>query len=163
MNEATPQKFYPVSWDVLYRDARALAGLLHKKGPWKGIVAITRGGLIPATIVARDLHLRMVETVCVVAYKDDDVNPQQVDAVEVLKPPSANVGDGEGWLVVDDLVDSGRTLETLRKLMPKAHYATVYAKSNGKDQVETYVTEVRQDTWLYFPWEMDRNPNCPSA
>lgn len=162
MNEAAPQKFYPVSWDVLHRDARALAGLLQKKGPWKGIIAITRGGLIPAAIVARDLHIRLVETACVVAYRDDDVNPTQQDNVEVIKM-AADAGDGEGWLVIDDLVDSGRTFQALRELLPKAHFATVYAKANGKSMVETFVTEVRQDTWLYFPWEMDRNPNCPSV
>lgn len=162
MAEEIPQKFYPVSWDVLHRDARALAGLLHKRGPWKGVVAITRGGLIPAAIVARDLHLRLIETVCAVAYHDDDTNPRENDQVEILKAP-ANVGDGEGWVVIDDLVDSGRTLDALRKLMPKAHYATVYAKPNGKNRVQTYVTEVRQDTWLYFPWELDRNPECPAA
>ena len=63
-------------------------------------------------------------------------------------------GDGTGILIVDDLVDSGKTLELVRKLYPKAHFATVYAKPHGKPQVDTYVTEVSQDTWIFFPWDM---------
>jgi xanthine phosphoribosyltransferase len=63
------------------------------------------------------------------------------------------VVDDEGWLVVDDLVDTGRTAEVLRKLMPKAHFAVIYAKPLGCPLVDTYVTEICQDTWIYFPWE----------
>jgi len=62
--------------------------------------------------------------------------------------------DGEGILVVDDLVDSGRTLELIREMYPKAHFATVYAKPKGKPMVQSYVTEVSQDTWIFFPWDM---------
>jgi xanthine phosphoribosyltransferase len=75
--------------------------------------------------------------------------------LEVLKRPDAGLmGDGEGILVVDDLVDSGRTLELIREMYPKAHLVTVYAKPQGKAMVESYVTEVSQDTWIFFPWDM---------
>ena len=40
-------RYYTVSWDQLHRDSKALAWRLVERGPWKGIVAITRGGLIP--------------------------------------------------------------------------------------------------------------------
>ena len=46
--------YYTVTWDQLHRDARALAWRLIEKGPFAGIVAVTRGGLIPAAIVARE-------------------------------------------------------------------------------------------------------------
>jgi len=39
--------------------------------------------------------------------------------------------------------------------MPKAHFATVYAKPMGKPLVQTYITEVSQDTWIYFPWDIE--------
>jgi xanthine phosphoribosyltransferase len=147
-----PRKSFPVSWEALHRDAKALAWRLLELGPWKGMVAVTRGGLAPAAIVARALDVRLIETVCVIGYQPDDYNPQQANQTTVIKPP-AHVGDGEGWLVVDDLVDTGRTAEVLRKLMPKAHIATIYAKPLGRPLVDTYVTEVSQDTWIYFPWE----------
>jgi len=69
-------------------------------------------------------------------------------------PQAALMGDGTGILIVDDLVDSGKTLELVKGLYPKAHFATVYAKPSGKPMVQTYITEVSQDTWIFFPWDM---------
>jgi xanthine phosphoribosyltransferase len=63
-------------------------------------------------------------------------------------------GDGTGWLIIDDLVDTGNTAKVVRRLLPKAHLATVYAKPAGEPLVDTYVTWVSQDTWIYFPWDL---------
>jgi len=128
--------------------------MLKELGPWKGLVAISRGGLVPATVVSRVLNIRRIETVCMVAYGDDDSDPHLIGTVDVVKE-AQNVGDGEGWLVIDDLVDTGRTFEILRRTMPKAHYATLYAKPQGRPQVDTFLTEFTQDTWIYFPWEVE--------
>jgi len=140
-----PRKGFSVSWEELHRDAKALARRLLELGPWKGMVAVTRGGLAPAAIVARALDIRLIETVCVIGYHPDDYNPRQASETTIIKPPAV-AGDGEGWLVVDDLVDTGRTAEVLRRLMPKAHFAAIYAKPLGRALVDTYVTEVSQDT-----------------
>ncbi len=141
-----------LSWEELHRDAKALARRLIDFGPWKGMVAVTRGGLAPAAIVARALDIRLIETVCVIGYEPDDYNPRRASEITVIKPPT-HVGDGDRWLVVDDLVDTGRTVEVLRKSMPRAHFAAIYAKPLGRPLVDTYVTEVGQDIWIYFPWE----------
>ncbi|MEM1315123.1 MAG: xanthine phosphoribosyltransferase, partial [Pseudomonadota bacterium] len=114
------------------------------------VVAITRGGMVPACIVARELDIRVVDTISVKSYDHQN----QADA-EVLKAPDAALtGEGEGILVIDDLVDSGKTLELVRRLYPKAHFATVYAKPKGRPMVDTFITEVSQDTWIFFPWDM---------
>ena len=63
-------------------------------------------------------------------------------------------GDGAGILIIDDLVDTGKTAKVVRERLPKAHFATVYAKPKGRPMVDTFVTEVSQDTWIYFPWDM---------
>jgi xanthine phosphoribosyltransferase len=156
MAERLPhEKGFHVSWDQLHRDARALAWRLDGKGPdngaWKAIVGITRGGLVPAAIVARELNIRVIDTISVKGYN----HQTQSDPV-VIKPPQGDLmgSDGEGILIVDDLVDSGRTLELVRRLFPRAHFATVYAKPKGREQVDTYITEVSQDTWIFFPWDM---------
>ncbi|EHM00912.1 xanthine phosphoribosyltransferase [Acetobacteraceae bacterium AT-5844] len=150
-------RYYTVSWDQLHRDGKALAWRLIERGPWKGIVAITRGGLIPAAIVARELDCRLIESTSIVTY-DEEVKGEPV----VAKAPVA-AGDGEGWLVLDDLVDTGTTLKVVRKLLPKAHYATVYAKPAGKPLVDTFVTEVSQDTWILFPWDTEAQFVAPIA
>ena len=149
------EKGFHVSWDQLHRDARALAWRLDGRGPgqggtWRAIVAITRGGMAPAMIVARELDIRIIDTISVRSY-----DHQTQSEPHVIKAPQAELmGDGEGILVVDDLVDSGRTLELVRRLFPKAHFATVYAKPKGRATVDTYITEVSQDTWIFFPWDM---------
>ena len=137
-----------VSWQELHRDARTLASRLASAGPFTAIVAVTRGGLVPAAILAREFDLRVVETVCVASY--DHVTQ---GALRVIKRPGAWVRWGDGLLIVDDLVDTGETAKIVRGMMPDAHYATLYAKPMGRPLVDTFVTEVPQDTWVQFPWE----------
>ena len=150
------EKGFHISWDQIHRDSRALAWRLDGQGPgidgsWKAIVAITRGGMAPAMIIARELDVRVVDTISVKSYDNQD----QTDA-EVLKSPNNDIcgPDGEGILIIDDLVDSGKTLELVRALYPKAHFATVYAKPKGRPMVDSFITEVSQDTWIFFPWDM---------
>jgi xanthine phosphoribosyltransferase len=145
-------KAFPVSWDQFHRDARALAWRLAGSGPFEAIVAITRGGLVPAAIIARELNLRVIETVCIASYHDYKTQ----GGLQVLKSIATGVidGDGHNVLVVDDLVDTGATAKMVREMLPKAHFATVYAKPQGRPMVDTFITEVSQDTWIYFPWDM---------
>ncbi|WP_159998977.1 xanthine phosphoribosyltransferase [Roseomonas sp. 18066] len=152
-----PPRYYTVSWDQLHRDSKALAWRLIERGPWTGIVAITRGGLIPAAIVARELDCRLIESVSIVTY-DEEKRGEPV----VAKHPVA-AGDGEGWLVLDDLVDTGTTARLVRAMLPKAHFATVYAKPAGKPLVDTFITEVSQDTWILFPWDTEAQFIAPIA
>ncbi len=148
-------KAFPVSWDQFHRDARALAWRLHGEGPFEAIVCITRGGLVPAAIVARELEIRLIESVCIASYHDYKTQGS-LDVLKGIDPKVTALGEGEGRrvLVVDDLVDTGKTASVVRRLLPKAHFATVYAKPQGRPMVDTFVTEVSQDTWIYFPWDM---------
>jgi len=114
------------------------------------VVAITRGGMAPAMIVARELDIRTVDTISVKSYD----NQTQTEASVLKSPDGKLMGDGAGILVVDDLVDSGKTLALVRQMYPKAHFATVYAKPKGRPMVDTFITEVSQDTWIFFPWDM---------
>ncbi len=148
MSDSRYQRTYPISWDQLHRDARALAWRLLDKDFFKGIIAVTRGGLVPAAIIARELDIRLVDTICVSSYDWQN----QKGEVKLLKGIE---GDGEGWLIVDDLVDTGRTGKLIRELLPKAHFACVYAKPAGRPLVDTFITEVSQDTWILFPWDAE--------
>lgn len=156
MPSPTAAKSYPVSWDQFHRDARALAWRLADKGPFEAIVCITRGGLVPAAIVARELDLRLIETVCVLSYRDETRHGE----IKVLKGVAASIaaignGRGKGVLLIDDLTDTGKTAKIVRDMLPDAHFATVYAKPLGAPLCHTFVTEVSQDTWIFFPWDLD--------
>jgi hypoxanthine phosphoribosyltransferase len=148
------KKMFPVSWQELHRDAKALAWRLMSAGPWTGISAITRGGLVPAAIVARELNIRIVDTMCIESYRHMDLG-----APKILKPPAPEtrqaIAQGGKWLIVDDLVDTGATARVVREMLPGVHFATVYAKPAGRPLVDSYVTEVSQDTWIMFPWDTE--------
>jgi len=147
----TPEKAFPVSWEQFHRDCRALAWRLSGQGSWQAMVSVTRGGLVPAAIVARELGIRVIETVSVKSFHDYKTQGQ----LEILKPISPAVTAlGASVLIVDDLTDTGQTARAVRAMVPEAHYATVYAKPLGRPLVDTFVTEVSQDTWIYFPWDL---------
>lgn len=149
-------KGFPVTWEELHRNAKALAWRLVDMGPFEGIVAVTRGGLVPAGIIARELDIRRIETISIASY-ENEYNQREP---RIIKKADA-AGDGTGWLLIDDLVDTGNTARVLRELMPKAHFATIYAKPAGRPLVDTFITEVSQDTWIYFPWDIEPQPSRP--
>ena len=144
---------FPVSWDQFHRDCRALTWRLNDAGPFAAIIAITRGGLVPAAIVARELGIRVIDTVGVASYdhtRQGELNILKAISEDTLKLGS---GTGKGLLIVDDLVDTGKTAQLVREMLPDAHFATVYAKPKGRPLVDTFITEVSQDTWIFFPWD----------
>jgi len=146
--DSSYKKTYPISWEQLHRDSKALAWRLLELPPIKGLIAITRGGMVPAAVIARELDIHLIETVCISSYEWKD----QQNKANVLKGFS---GDGGDWLLIDDLVDTGKTARIVKEMVPKAHFATVYAKPAGRPLVDTYITEVSQDTWILFPWDTE--------
>ena len=145
-----------ISWPELHRDTRVLCHALIQKGPFKGIIAVARGGMIPAALVARELEIRLVDTICASSYEDMEGTGEGAQImrseVKLLKGVDH---DGEGYLLIDDLVDTGNTARVIRKLLPKAYFATLYAKPMGREFVDLCVKEFNQDKWVYFPWDID--------
>ena len=151
-------KAFPVSWDQFHRDCKALAWRLAGTGKetsqWSAIVAITRGGLVPAAIIARELGIRTIETVCIASYHEYK-DQGELDVIKGIHLDEIKQDGGKGVLVIDDLTDTGATAKKVREMLPNAHIATVYAKPTGVPMADTFVTEVSQDTWIYFPWDME--------
>lgn len=115
---------YVVTWDMLQIHARKLAARLMPSEQWKGIIAVSRGGLVPGALLARELGIRHVDTVCISSYDHDNQRE-----LKVLKRAE---GDGEGFIVIDDLVDTGGTAVAIREMYPKAHFVTIFAKPAGR-------------------------------
>ena len=115
---------------------------------------MTRGGLVPAALVARELDIRLVDTICVTSYDASEAGAaaQKQGGVQVLKGVS---GEGDGYLLIDDLVDTGKTAQEVRRLLPKAHFACLYAKPAGRPIVDTFVKEFKQTKWIHFPWDIE--------
>ena len=102
---------------------------------------------MPASIVARELNIRLINTIGIASY-----DHQNQGAARVLK--EADAGDGNGWLIVDDLVDTDATARIVLERLPKAHFATIYAKPVGRPLVDTFIIEISKDNWILFPWDV---------
>lgn len=142
------QQVVAITWSQLHHDAKALARELMEQGPFSKIIAVTRGGLIPAGIIARELGIRLVDTVCIASYQER----LQAKGIDILKPIQ---GGDPSWLIIDDLVDTGRTARAVRAMLPKGRFAALYAKPDGTPLVDNYVQEFAQDTWILFPWDSE--------
>ena len=143
------EKNFPVTWEELHRNAKALAWRLNSLGVFKGIIAVTRGGLVPAAVVARELEIRMIDTICISSYEGD----KQED-LNVIKDVKLD-NDGEGCLIIDDLVDSGDTAKIVKDMMPNSKFVVLYAKTSGKKQADLHLYDFKDKDWLVFPWEQD--------
>lgn len=145
-----------ITWGQLHHDAKELAKTLMKLGTFSKIIAITRGGLIPAGIIARELDIRLVDTVCIASYQER----LHAKGIDILKPVQ---GGDDSWLIIDDLVDTGRTAAAVRAMLPIGHFATLYAKPEGSGLVDTFVREFSQNTWVLFPWDSEIQYTAPLA
>ena len=126
--------------------ARQLAQKLLPVKQWKGIIAVSRGGLIPSALLARELNIRFVDTICVSSYDHDRLRD-----LKILKYAT---GNDPKIIIVDDLVDTGGTGTIIRNLYPKAKFVTIFAKPMGKLLVDEYIIEIPQKVWIEQPWDM---------
>ena len=138
-----------LDWSQIHRDTASLADQLRPYCPFDGMVAITRGGLAPALLLSEKLNIRRIETIGVQSYDGTHAGP-----LHLTKSLDTSLGQGQNWLVVDDLADTGATLAALHQILPHARYGALYAKPAGRPQLDHFVTEVEQDTWIVFPWEV---------
>jgi len=136
-----------ISWAEIERDTRILAEWLRNGPQIKGLIAIARGGLIPAALLARELDMRLVETIAVATYEGKEAGEPR------LIKPAAVCDEGEGWVFVDDLVDRGHTAKFVRNLLPRARFVCLYAKPEGRPFADYVAAEFPQGSWLRFAWE----------
>ena len=140
---------YVVTWDMFQMHARKLSERLLPASQWKGIIAVSRDGLFPAAVLARELSIRHVETVCIASYHDHN-NQGELQVLHAAQVPNG----GEGFIIVDDLVDTGNTARAIREMYPNAKFVTVFAKPAGAELVDDYVIDMPQNTWIEQPWDL---------
>lgn len=156
MNDTDAKEVF-LSWEQIHKDSKNLALQLRDVKEWKGVVAVTRGGMVPACLVARVLDLKAIETFCITTYSYQDQG-----TADIRKSLSLPDG-GAGWLVVDDMVDTGKTFRIMRENLPKATYAVLYAKPEGKPLADYFAAEYKQTDWLHCPWECDADTGAPQG
>lgn len=134
-----------LSWlDVL----NATRDLINKLPPrrYHYLVAITRGGLIPAGLLAQALNIPLVDTIAVQSRAPDgSPTPPRI----LLGPRLGTLGPDA--LVIDDIVDSGATFRLLQSYHPNATYAALYGR--GSRSRALIGCTIYGKEWLHFPWE----------
>ncbi len=124
-----------IDWNEFSKDVETLAAKL-KPFDFEGFLAVERGGLIPAAKLAYMLGIK------------------HIHAIKIDSPYS--LGDHDSWLIIDDIVDTGRTILTLRNVYKRTRIATVYARETSRHSTDFYGKIIRHEEWLSFPWE-DKN------
>lgn len=144
-----------VSWDEIQNLCTQLAEAIIARGLRHGkILAITRAGLFPAGLLARELNIKLVETIGVATYENNEAGIGSAGVAKLIKEPAPEFLDNT--LIVDDLVDTGTTMEFLRARSKNCTFVTIFAKPDGEKQVDIYAQKAPQDTWIRFPWDTRR-------
>lgn len=140
------KKNIQITWEQFENDCGGLARILQSKNAhWGKIIAVTRGGLIPAGIIAKIIGIRVIDTICIASY-----DGQTRGELNILKGSGSSEKD---ILIVDDLVDTGETAKMIRQVFPNAHFATVYVKPPGRHLVDSFALTIKSDAWIVFPWD----------
>ena len=141
---------YYISWADFHQDVKTLAAKIKSSGDYNKIIAISRGGLLPAGILAYELDIRNSQAINISSYDTGEIRRADED-VEI----DCDISDvDEHTLVVDDLSDSGRTFRLMRQLLPQGKFVAVYVKEQGRAEADIYTRQV-PDTWVVFPWDVE--------
>lgn len=139
-----------LTWEQFHQDTTKLANLIktqYEDEKFVGIVAIARGGYIPAAIIANQLNIKNLRSISISSY--DDIEEKREKNIQV----NHIFNTEEKWLVIDELADTGHSLELIRQYHPNSVLAVVYAKPEGMEKSDLYAVSMPQDQWIVFPWE----------
>lgn len=144
------------SWTTIHDAVDTLAHMIKPLRPHL-VVAVARGGLIPATMLSHRLNLPL-ETISVSTYEGTRRTLEKPIVVEGWKPhfTSSQV------VVVDDIMDSGNTWEAILKEdlnhnngRGRSNYCCLVKKTEAKFlNMKMFFAQVPQDMWVNFPWEV---------
>lgn len=138
-----------VTWDDVQSHCRALARkILAMDKQFKKMLVITRGGMFPAGILARELEIRQIENICIDTY-----DSQNIKTPTLLKAPSDEFR--RDVLVIDDLADTGATLNMVKNMVEDSLVITIFAKPAGESLVDLFHERVAQHVWVRFPWDTE--------
>ncbi len=147
-----------ISWDGIQAACAQIAARIIEDGrSFERVLAITRGGLFPAGIIARELDIRQVETIGIDTY-DDQEQKSEPAIIKLCREEFL-----KDTLIIDDLVDTGATIKKLKDQTDNCYFVAVFAKPEGLPLVDLYHSEVPQDTWIRFPWDTRRQYSEPLA
>jgi xanthine phosphoribosyltransferase len=136
-----------LSYHDIHTDCIELAKKIKKKYKPEKLILISRGGLIPGSIIANYLGIQDVDVIALKTYADRKRSKE----IKVYK----RIKSEKKLVVIDDLVDSGETAKIVKEMMPNSKFVVLYAKTSGKKQADLHLFDFKDSDWLVFPWEQD--------
>jgi len=141
-----------INWEEIENDCVILYEKINKNFKFNCIVAICRGGWVPARIISDLSNVNLIGSLRIESY--DVYNKKEA---RITQDVSIDVKD-KNVLLVDDIADTGDTLmlakEYLIKKFPKnLMIATLHYKQKSKIKPDFFVKEVENDVWIIYPWE----------
>lgn len=142
-----------VSWHTVHTLSRALAHAVAAAGFRPDIVvAIGRGGYVPARLVCDFLHLEQLTGIKVEHY----FATRKQAEVKIRYPLNADVG-GLDVLIVDDVNDSGDTLDAVLRYLEgfsprRVRTAVLHEKAGTKCSADFVAKRIGKWRWLVYPW-----------
>ena len=113
------------------------------------LVAVSRGGLIPAQLIAYRLNIRDIRVMKLISYDSDNKRGETKDI------STDRLFDGSDVYFIDDLADSGETVRYLRRRFPNARQCTLITKDCCAEQPDLSAVTLPGDAWIVFPWYVD--------
>ncbi len=149
----------PVTWDQVVSWCEALAKQLKGKD-FKSILAIARGGLVPARLLSTFLGDLPIWVITCQRYTGTTPGKIKISGSHVVKcliPPV---------LLVDEICDAGKTLQIVTQLLQRKkipfEVAVLLVKGKSKEHmgIQHYAGLVdtdptRPERWYCFPWESE--------
>ena len=136
-----------LSYHDIHTDCIELAKKIKKRYKPEKLILISRGGLIPGSIIANYLGIQDVDVIALKTYADRKRSKE----IKVYK----RIKSEKKLVVIDDLVDSGETAKIVKEMMPNSKFVVLYAKTSGKKQADLHLYDFKDSDWLVFPWEQD--------
>lgn len=150
------ERFLVLGWEALGRCLEVLAAQIEASGfrP-TAIVAISRGGMVPAVFLANAFGLRDVQVISILRNVSNEKYSERGEPRLRWMAPDTPL-DGERVLLVDDIAGDGGTLDLALGLLAGRNAAavrTAVVVKNQGSRLEPDYRAITVDDWIVFPWE----------
>jgi len=133
----------------VYAACRQIAQKIKERTPQNFVLAaVSRGGLVPATIVAHWLDVKEIKFIRLSSYDNQQERSEIIDTTTDIIPDEPNT------YIIDDICDSGETVNYLRSKYP---HAQIYTLVNKNQQIQPDFAPITEphNLWINFPWEFE--------
>jgi len=142
-----------LSWDDIKHGAEDIARQVLASGYTPTfLIGVTVGGLVPLTLVAKELALQSVATVSASAY-----GHQENKGVRIRALPQVDLSQ-ERVLLIDDITETGETLISISDILRSDYHvqnirtaSIVIRKDKGTFKPD--YSSIESEKWVVFPWE----------